>query len=47
MMPEPNVQPWQGGEGVDVKEGVIGTIIDGNVVQMQLDGDSGGERFTA
>ncbi|CAM9145362.1 unnamed protein product [Ectocarpus sp. 6 AP-2014] len=31
-----------GGEGVDVKEGVIGTIIDGNVVQMQLDGDSGG-----
>ncbi|CAM9110183.1 unnamed protein product [Ectocarpus fasciculatus] len=30
-----------GGEGVDVKEGVIGTIVDDNVVQMQLDGDSG------
>lgn len=33
----------QGSEGVEVKEGTIGTMIEGNRIYMQKDVESGGE----
>lgn len=32
----------QGNEGVQVKEGTVGTLIENNEIYMQLDDDSGG-----
>ena len=33
----------QGNEGIEVKEGTVETLIEGNEVYMQYDAESGGE----